>query len=69
MCLDALERRESAGGHFRVEYQTEEGEARRNDDEFAHVAVWEYTGPDRAPVRHQEPLSFEYVPLSQRSYK
>jgi succinate dehydrogenase / fumarate reductase flavoprotein subunit len=69
VCLDALERRESAGGHFRVEYQTDEGEAKRNDDEFAHVAVWEYAGPDQTPLRHQEPLSFEYVPLSQRSYK
>jgi succinate dehydrogenase / fumarate reductase flavoprotein subunit len=69
MCLDALERDESAGGHFRVEHQTEEGEARRNDAAFAHVAVWEYTGADSRPNRHREPLEFEYVALSQRSYK
>ena len=69
MCLDALERDESAGGHFRVEHQTEEGEARRNDTAFAHVAVWEYTGVDKRPNRYREPLEFEYVALSQRSYK
>ncbi|MGH7573960.1 MAG: succinate dehydrogenase (quinone) flavoprotein subunit, partial [Longimicrobiales bacterium] len=69
MCLDAIERDESAGGHFRVEHQTEEGEALRDDEGFAHVAVWEYQGPERQPLRHVEPLSFEYVPLSQRSYK
>jgi succinate dehydrogenase / fumarate reductase flavoprotein subunit len=69
MCLDALERDESAGGHFRVEHQTEEGEARRNDASFAHVAVWEFTGADSRPNRHREPLEFEYVALSQRSYK
>lgn len=69
MCIDALERDESAGGHFRVEHQTEEGEARRDDDAFAHAAVWEYQGPEREPLRHTESLSFEYVPLSQRSYK
>jgi succinate dehydrogenase / fumarate reductase flavoprotein subunit len=69
MCRDALEREESAGGHFRVEHQTEEGEAKRNDDEFAHAAVWEYRGVDTSPLMHKEPLSFEYVPLSQRSYK
>jgi succinate dehydrogenase / fumarate reductase flavoprotein subunit len=69
MCRDALERDESAGGHFRVEHQTEEGEARRNDDAFAHAAVWEYRGADASPTMHKEPLSFEYVPLSQRSYK
>lgn len=69
MCRDALERDESAGGHFRVEHETEEGEARRNDEKYAHVAVWEHTGDDRAPRIHREPLRFEYVPLSQRSYK
>jgi succinate dehydrogenase / fumarate reductase flavoprotein subunit len=69
MCLDALQRDESAGGHFRVEHQTEEGEAKRNDAGFAHVAVWEYTGADSIPLRHTEPLEFEYVALSQRSYK
>jgi succinate dehydrogenase / fumarate reductase flavoprotein subunit len=69
LCLDALERNESCGGHFREEYQTPDGEAKRDDDRFAHVAVWEYTGPATVPKRHQEPLTFEYVPLAQRSYK
>jgi succinate dehydrogenase / fumarate reductase flavoprotein subunit len=69
MCRDALERDESAGGHFRVEHETAEGEARRNDEQYAYVAVWEHTGDDRAPRFHREPLRFEYVPLSQRSYK
>ena len=69
MCLDALERRESCGGHFRVEYQTPEGEAVRDDEHFAHVAAWEYTGEGQPPRRHQEPLHFEYVHPSQRSYK
>jgi succinate dehydrogenase / fumarate reductase flavoprotein subunit len=68
MCRDALAREESCGGHFREEHQTPEGEARRDDERFAHVAVWEHTG-NGAPVRHVEPLSFEYVPPSQRSYK
>jgi succinate dehydrogenase / fumarate reductase flavoprotein subunit len=69
MCLDALERRESCGGHFRLEYQTPEGEARRDDEHFTHVAAWEYTGEGQAPRRNQEPLTFEYVHPSQRSYK
>jgi succinate dehydrogenase / fumarate reductase, flavoprotein subunit len=69
MCLDALERNESCGGHFRVEYQTSEGEALRNDDEFCHVAAWQYNGPDCRPARHVEPLVFESVKLAQRSYK
>jgi succinate dehydrogenase / fumarate reductase flavoprotein subunit len=69
LCRDALEREESCGGHFREEYQTEEGEALRNDGRFTHVAVWAYAGPDAAPVRHEEPLAFEYVHLTQRSYK
>ena len=69
MCRDALERNESCGGHFRVEYQTPEGEARRDDEHFAHVAAWEYAGDGQAPRRHQEPLQFEYVHPSQRSYK
>ena len=69
MCLDALERRESCGGHFRVEYQTPEGEALRDDEHFTHVAAWEYTGEGQAPRRNQEPLEFEYVHPSQRSYK
>ena len=69
VCLDALERRESCGGHFREEYQTPDGEARRDDEHFCHVAAWEYAGEGRKPVRHVEPLSFEYVHPSQRSYK
>jgi succinate dehydrogenase / fumarate reductase flavoprotein subunit len=69
MCRDALDRDESAGGHFRVEHETEDGEARRNDEEYAHVAVWEHTGDSSAPRLHREPLRFENVPLSQRSYK
>ena len=69
MCRDALHREESCGGHFRVEYQTPDGEALRNDDDFAYVAGWEYTGLDSEPRLHREPLRFEYVPLAQRSYK
>ncbi|HET6437322.1 MAG TPA: fumarate reductase/succinate dehydrogenase flavoprotein subunit [Anaeromyxobacter sp.] len=69
ICRDALEREESCGGHFRVEHQTPEGEALRHDDRFAHVAAWEWRGRDEKPVRHEEPLVFESVPLQQRSYK
>jgi succinate dehydrogenase / fumarate reductase flavoprotein subunit len=69
MCVDALHRDESCGGHFRVEHQTEDGEARRNDDRFAYVAVWEFKGVGQQPALHKEALNFEYVPLSQRSYK
>jgi succinate dehydrogenase / fumarate reductase, flavoprotein subunit len=69
MCLDALEREESCGGHFRVEYETKDGEALRNDEEFCHVAAWQYSGPDSKPVRNVEPLMFENVKLATRSYK
>ena len=69
MCRDALHREESCGGHFREEYQTPEGEALRNDNDFAYVAVWVYTGPDSPPVLHKEPLIFENVKLTVRSYK
>jgi succinate dehydrogenase / fumarate reductase flavoprotein subunit len=69
MCIDAMHRDESCGGHFREEHQTEEGEAKRNDDKFAYVAVWEYKGVDQQPQLHKEPLQFEYVALAQRSYK
>jgi succinate dehydrogenase / fumarate reductase flavoprotein subunit len=69
MCVDALHREESCGGHFRTEYQTEEGEALRDDDQYAYVAAWEYAGDGAAPVLHKEPLTFENVKLSQRSYK
>ena len=69
MCRDALEREESCGGHFREEYQTPDGEALRDDEKFCHVAVWEYAGAGQPPVRHREPLTFESIPLAQRSYK
>jgi succinate dehydrogenase / fumarate reductase, flavoprotein subunit len=69
MCLDALEREESCGGHFRLEHQTKDGEAVRNDAEFCHVAAWQHTGPDSKPVRNVEPLVFENVKLATRSYK
>ena len=69
MCLDALERNESCGGHFREEYQTPEGEAARDDENYAYAAAWEYKGPGVAPVLNKEPLTFEYVHPSQRSYK
>ena len=69
MCLDARERRESCGGHFREEFQTPDGEAVRDDRGFCHVAAWEYAGPDAAPIRRVEPLAFENVHLATRSYK
>jgi len=69
LCLDALEREESCGAHFREEYQTSEGEAVRNDEQYCHVAAWEYAGEGRKPIRNVEPLTFEYVPLQTRSYK
>jgi succinate dehydrogenase / fumarate reductase flavoprotein subunit len=69
MCLDALERNESCGGHFRTEYQTPDGEAQRDDEHFAHVAAWEYAGEASRPVRNIEPLNYENVKLATRSYK
>jgi succinate dehydrogenase / fumarate reductase flavoprotein subunit len=69
MCIDALHREESCGGHFRVEHQTPDGEALRHDDEFAYVAAWEFAGEGKQPVLNKEPLVFENVALSQRSYK
>src|SRR5438132_9303553 len=69
MCRDALERKESCGGHFREEYQTPEGEAKRNDEQYSYAAAWEYAGSGKTPVVHKEPLEFEYVHLAQRSYK
>ena len=69
MCRDALERRESCGGHFRAEYQEEDGEAKRDDEHFAHVAAWEWTGDPMAPTRHQEELEYEVVHFQTRSYK
>ncbi|HEX5052472.1 MAG TPA: fumarate reductase/succinate dehydrogenase flavoprotein subunit [Planctomycetota bacterium] len=68
MCRDALERRESCGGHFREEWQ-DDGEARRDDENFCNVAVWEHAGPEQPPRRHTEPLEFENVHLAVRSYK
>ena len=69
MCLDALERAESCGCHFREEFQTPDGEAQRDDEHFCYVSAWEYAGEQRKPVLHKEPLEFEYVAPSQRSYK
>jgi len=69
MARDALDREESCGGHFRAEHQTEEGEAQRDDDNFAHVAAWEWNGADSVQTRHQEELVFDNVALTQRSYK
>ncbi|KYG66734.1 succinate dehydrogenase [Bdellovibrio bacteriovorus] len=68
MCRDALERKESCGGHYREEYQVD-GEAKRDDENFCHVAAWEYTGDNKPSVRHQEELTFENVHLATRSYK
>jgi succinate dehydrogenase / fumarate reductase flavoprotein subunit len=69
MCIDALDRNESCGGHFREEYQTPDGEAQRDDEHYSYVAAWDYRGPGNAPVLSQEPLEFHYVHPSQRSYK
>jgi succinate dehydrogenase / fumarate reductase, flavoprotein subunit len=69
MCRDALHREESCGGHFRAEHQTDEGEALRDDENFSYVAAWEWTGTPGEPELHKEPLEFEYVKLTQRSYK
>jgi succinate dehydrogenase / fumarate reductase flavoprotein subunit len=69
LCRDALHREESCGGHFREEHQTPEGEAKRNDEKFTYVAAWEWKGEGNAPALHREPLTFDYVKPSQRSYK
>lgn len=69
LCRDALTREESCGGHFRTEYQTEEGEAKRDDQDFSFVSVWEYKGDDEEPALHKEPLVYEEVKLATRSYK
>ena len=69
LCFDALHRKESCGGHFRTEYQTEDGEAKRDDDNFAYVAAWEYAGEGKAPILNKEPLVYEEVHMSTRSYK
>ena len=69
MCIDAFERNESCGGHFREEYQTPDGEALRNDEEYTYVAAWQYAGDGEMPLLHKEPLKFETVKLATRSYK
>ncbi|HEX9160468.1 MAG TPA: fumarate reductase/succinate dehydrogenase flavoprotein subunit [Thermoanaerobaculia bacterium] len=69
MCIDALHREESCGGHFRVEHQTADGEAKRNDDKYLYVAAWEFKGDGNEPVLHKEPLVYEEVKLATRSYK
>ena len=69
MCIDALHRNESCGGHFREEFQTQDGEALRDDEHFTYVAVWQYAGEGKQPILNKEPLVFEHVKLSQRSYK
>lgn len=69
MAHDALDREESCGGHFRLEHQTEEGEAMRHDDKFAYVSCWEYTGEDTPPVMYKEPLEYEFTQRQQRNYK
>jgi len=69
MALDALNRKESCGGHFREEHQTDENEARRNDAEFAYVAAWEFRGTDDNPKLHKENLTFDEMNLTTRSYK
>jgi succinate dehydrogenase / fumarate reductase flavoprotein subunit len=69
MCLDALQRNESCGGHFREEFQTPDGEALRDDANFSYVAAWQHVGAGRSPALHKEPLIFEYVHPTQRSYK
>jgi succinate dehydrogenase / fumarate reductase, flavoprotein subunit len=69
LCRDALHRNESCGGHFRSEYQTSDGEAQRDDENFSYVGAWEYKGPDQTPELHKEPLVYEEVHMAQRSYK
>jgi succinate dehydrogenase / fumarate reductase flavoprotein subunit len=69
MCLDALTREESCGGHFREEYQYPDGECRRDDDRFGHVAAWEFQGVGQAPLRNVEPLNYEFIKMSVRNYK
>jgi len=69
MCHDALDRNESCGAHFREEHQTEEGEAKRNDQDYCYVSAWEYGGEGKPPILNKEPLEFEYVHLATRSYK
>lgn len=69
MAHDALDREESCGGHFRLEHQTEEGEALRHDDTFAYASCWEYQGENQAPVMYKEPLEYEFTERLTRNYK
>jgi succinate dehydrogenase / fumarate reductase flavoprotein subunit len=69
LCLDALTREESCGGHFREEYQYPDGECKRDDEKFGHVAAWEYQGAGQKPLRNVEPLNYEFTKMSVRSYK
>jgi succinate dehydrogenase / fumarate reductase flavoprotein subunit len=69
MCKDALTREESCGGHFRVEYQTDDGEAKRDDENFCHVSAWEWSGDASNARLHEEELAFETIKLATRSYK
>ena len=69
MCIDALNRRESCGGHFRGESQTEDGEALRHDDQYAYVAAWEWAGDEQPPILHKEDLIYTAIEMKQRSYK
>ncbi|MGN6722089.1 MAG: fumarate reductase/succinate dehydrogenase flavoprotein subunit, partial [Marmoricola sp.] len=69
MCIDALNRRESCGGHFRAESQTEDGEALRHDDQFAYVSAWEFGGDGGLPILHKEELTYTAIEMKQRSYK
>jgi len=69
LCRDALTREESCGGHFREEYQYPDGECKRDDEKFAHVAAWEYQGDGKTPLRNIEPLNYEFTKMSVRSYK
>ena len=69
LCRDALTREESCGGHFREEYQYPDGECKRDDEKFGHVAAWEYQGDGKVPLRNVEPLNYEFAKMSVRSYK
>jgi succinate dehydrogenase / fumarate reductase flavoprotein subunit len=69
MALDALDRKESCGGHFREEYKTPEGEAMRDDKNYTYVSAWEYQGEGKDPVLHKEPLNYENIEVKQRNYK
>ena len=69
MAYDALNRKESCGGHFRVESQTEEGEAKRDDANYMYVAAWEYKGENKDPELHKEPLNYEFIEVKTRNYK